>query len=303
MKQVVTPKQVARAIGVSEASLKRWCDKGLLRTTRTPGGHRRIPIDSVFSFLRSSECQLVEPEVLGLPSTTGQGKTVINRAREGIMDALRHGDELQVRRYVMDLYLAGVSACDICDRALAPVFEDIGLEWQHGEMEVYQERRGCEIVARTLHELRQALPPVEPHSLTAIGGTLEDDPYTLPTTMVELVLMEAGCRAVSLGSGHPVPTLMAAMHELKPNLFWLSVSTYRDDQSLVQRFRQLSSCARELKIPFVVGGHALTERLRRRLEFTVHCDQLRHVVSFVQSVPFPGQDRKETAQHQDSLVR
>lgn len=285
VKQVVSPRQVARAIGVSEASLKRWCDKGLLRTMRTPGGHRRIPIDSVVSFIRSSNCELVEPELLGLPSTTGQGKTVINRAREGILDALRRGDEQQARRFVMDLYMAGVSACDICDRTLAPVFEEIGLEWQHGDMEVYQERRGCEIIARVLHELRQALPPVEPGAITAIGGTLEDDPYTLPTTMVELVLLEAGCQAVSLGSGHPVSTLMNAMHALKPQLFWLSVSTYRDDQSLVERFHELNICANESRIPFVVGGHALTEPLRRRLEFTSFCDQLRHLVSFAQALP------------------
>jgi predicted site-specific integrase-resolvase len=29
---LLTPKQVARAIGVSESSLKRWCDKGVLPT-------------------------------------------------------------------------------------------------------------------------------------------------------------------------------------------------------------------------------------------------------------------------------
>ena len=33
----LSPKQVALALGVSEASLKRWCDKGFLDSTRTAG--------------------------------------------------------------------------------------------------------------------------------------------------------------------------------------------------------------------------------------------------------------------------
>ena len=73
----LTPKQVARAIGVSEASLKRWCDKGLIEMVRTVGGHRRLPLSSVLQFLRSSGHQLVRPEILGLPPTTGTGLTVM----------------------------------------------------------------------------------------------------------------------------------------------------------------------------------------------------------------------------------
>ena len=82
VKKLVTPKQVAQAIDVSESSLKRWCDRGLLTTVRTAGGHRRLALDDVFQFLRQSGQQLVRPELLGLPSNTGQAATVIDRARE-----------------------------------------------------------------------------------------------------------------------------------------------------------------------------------------------------------------------------
>ena len=71
MKELVTPKQVALAIGVSEASLKRWCDKGLLPFSRTPGGHRRLPISGVMQFVRKTGQSLVEPAVIGLPATIG----------------------------------------------------------------------------------------------------------------------------------------------------------------------------------------------------------------------------------------
>ncbi|OYW17913.1 MAG: hypothetical protein B7Z55_11620, partial [Planctomycetales bacterium 12-60-4] len=66
-RELLTPKQVAVAIGVSESSLKRWCDRGILPTVRTAGGHRRIPTSGVLKFLQQSGHPLVQPEVLGLP--------------------------------------------------------------------------------------------------------------------------------------------------------------------------------------------------------------------------------------------
>jgi excisionase family DNA binding protein len=157
VKMLVTPKQVAQAIGVSESSLKRWCDRGLLTTVRTAGGHRRLAIDDVFQFLRQSGQQLLRPELLGLPSNTGQGTTVIDRARDQIRDALVAGDEEQCRRIVFDLYLARQSACDICDRVLAPALHDIGESWECGELTMYRERRACELGLKMLHALSMAM--------------------------------------------------------------------------------------------------------------------------------------------------
>jgi hypothetical protein len=72
MKNLATPKQVTRAIQVSESSVKRWCDKGVIPTHYTAGGHRRVPLSGLLDFLRSTKQQLVRPEVLGLPATTRQ---------------------------------------------------------------------------------------------------------------------------------------------------------------------------------------------------------------------------------------
>jgi MerR family transcriptional regulator, light-induced transcriptional regulator len=79
MHEHLTPKQVARAIGVSEASLKRWCDKGLIHSVRTAGGHRRLPLADVMSFLRKSGHPLVSPEVLGLPAVSSRGALAARR--------------------------------------------------------------------------------------------------------------------------------------------------------------------------------------------------------------------------------
>ena len=47
-----SPKQVAERLGVSESSVKRWLDQGVVPVLRTAGGHRRISEESVEELLR-----------------------------------------------------------------------------------------------------------------------------------------------------------------------------------------------------------------------------------------------------------
>lgn len=54
MDELLTTRQVAAELQVSESSVKRWCDQGLIRTQRTAGGHRRIERSSLRRFLALS---------------------------------------------------------------------------------------------------------------------------------------------------------------------------------------------------------------------------------------------------------
>ena len=66
MKRLLSPKELADAIGVSESSLKRWADAGRLQVARTEGGHRRIPIAEAVRFIRDTGAVVVRPDLLGL---------------------------------------------------------------------------------------------------------------------------------------------------------------------------------------------------------------------------------------------
>jgi excisionase family DNA binding protein len=281
LKHLITPKQVAQAIGVSESSLKRWCDRGLLTTVKTAGGHRRLALDDVVRFLRKSGHQVVQPALLGLPSTVGQGETVVARARDQLRDALLAGDEEQCRRIVFDLYLSGQTACDICDRVLAGAFHDIGDGWECGEVSVYRERRGCEIALKSLHDLRLALPPPPADAPLAVGGSLEHDPYRLPTTMVEISLREISWRASSFGTRLPADTLSQALRENRPQLLWISVSYIESLGEFLNDYARLYATATELGTAVAVGGRALSEEIRQQMDYSAFCDTLRHLVTFV----------------------
>lgn len=296
VKQIVTPKQVAIAIGVSEASLKRWCDKGLLPYSRTAGGHRRLPISGVFDFLRSSGHQIVRPELLGLPTATGKGEATLDRTRESLLPALTSGDEEQVCRMVMSLYLTGYSVSDICDKVLADCFRQIGHQWENGRVEVYQERRACEICYRTLTHFRAVLHEPKPNAPIAIGGTLQTDPYVLATYMVATTLRDIGWRAESLGIGIPASTLCAAIRDLKPRLFWLSVSTIGSTEEFIDDCRRIYETAEAAGTAMAVGGRALSEPIRQQIRYSVYCDSLAHLVTFVRTIDTRSDERERVVQ-------
>src|SRR3954469_4133419 len=67
MEKLLTTNDVAMAIGASESSLRRWTNSGAIRTHRTVGGHRRIPLSEAIRFIRETGATVVRPDLLGFP--------------------------------------------------------------------------------------------------------------------------------------------------------------------------------------------------------------------------------------------
>ena len=284
MDDLVTPKQVARAIGVSESTLKRWCDQGILPSIRTAGGHRRLEVQEVIAYLRHSGREIQRPDMLGLPSNTGKGARVISRTQTLLVHALIEGDEVQCRRLVFDLYLQDRSIREICDDVLSPTLYQIGKLWGCGDIAIYQERRCCEITQRILFELQRTLRQATESAPIAIGGTLVKDPYQIATMMAGLILKELGWNAESLGSGLPVETVIKAVVDIKPKLVWLSVSCIDDTEYFIYTCNQLHNIAAEHRTALVLGGCALGESLRKQLSYTVYCDNFKDLANFASSL-------------------
>ena len=184
----IYPRQLAQAMGVSESSIKRWCDHGLLPCRKTAGGHRRLYLEGVVRFLRAQGHELAHPELLGLPARVAAGAGAVDR----LFAHLQVGDEPAARDLVLGLVLGAPSLAGVFDDVVAPAFHRIGQAWERGELEVYREHRAVEIAMRILRELRGLLAHAPADAPRAIGATLEGDPYTLAITMAELVLREAG---------------------------------------------------------------------------------------------------------------
>lgn len=283
--QYFSPKEVAKAIGVSESSLKRWVDKGLIRATKTAGGHRRLELDAVLDYVRTSGRNLTNPGAVSLPEGCGSETHItVESAQKIFLDSIMAGDEVLATRIIIDVYLGGASVAEICDQIVAPSFHNVGDLWQCGEAKVYEERRACEICQRVVHELRRAVGTGPASGPVAMGGTLDGDPYTLATSLAEVVLRSNGWNASSLGNMLPFETVRKAIIEERPALFWVSVTTIRDIDRFSTDFNLLFDIAQSMGTALVVGGQALTADIRQRIRYTNFSDNFRHMESFANTI-------------------
>lgn len=279
MEHRLTPRQLARATGVSESSIKRWCDSGEIATVRTPGGHRRIPLSGAIQFVRGSDYQLEKPEVLGLPAATRRGGLRLDQASAELAEALQEGDDETCRQILFELYLDRRRMSEIGDLVIAPAFSQIGHRWETGNLEIFQERRAFEITRNLLHELRLSQQPPPADAPLALGGTMSGDNYALAPILVELVLREVGWRACYLGANLPLSTLVAAIQDKQPRLFWLSVSHTPDEAGFIAGYEQLQ-CAAGTRTALVLGGRAVNEALRQKIAYASFCETLQHLENF-----------------------
>lgn len=283
MDQLLSPKQVAEAIGASESSLKRWCDQGLLKTVKTAGGHRRIPVQEALRFVREQNHTVVEPRILSMPASEDRKARRIEGCAERLTEALLAGNDTAGHAIVLDLFLAGHPVSQIFDEVIAVAFRTIGQKWERHDAEVYQERCSCQIALRVLHELRAKQVPPE-RELVALGATIEGDQYSLPVTMSEIVLRSVGWDARLLGSSIPIDSMINAVKRHEPGLFWLSVSYIPDEAEFIAGFNSLFDAASKTNTAIVVGGRALSSEIRTRLRYSAFCDTMRHLEEFAKTL-------------------
>lgn len=283
MNRLLSPKQVAQAIGASESSLKRWCDQGLLETVKTAGGHRRIPLHEVLKFVREHHHEVVEPQLLGMPASEDRKARRLPECAARFTDALLADNEASCRSIVFALFLAGQPISHIFDDVVAVALRSIGEQWECHTAEIYQERCACQTVVRVLHELLGQQPPPDPRCL-ALGATIEGDHYTLPVTMSKVVLRTAGWDARLLGTSIPLTSIALAIKNRRPQLFWLSVSHIPDEAVYLAGFRTLMDAASEVQTAVVVGGRALTAGIRSRMSGAEYCESMRQLEAYAQAL-------------------
>jgi len=238
---------------MSESSLKRWADAGLLEVARTAGGHRRITLREAMGFIRRSNLRVIKPEILGLERLSAAPGKDRNQA---LAQAVEEGNVEIVQSILVSGYLEGQSVAEMCDEGMAPAMHRVGELWKHGPEGIFIEHRAVDVCSQALHSLRSMLPMPQPDDPVAIGGSLEGDPYVLPSLMVACVLGTVGWRAVNLGPGVPMEALLEAVRQYHPAMVWLSCSV--DEAARVQD-RAVRKAVRRLAglgIRVLAGGRA-----------------------------------------------
>jgi MerR family transcriptional regulator, light-induced transcriptional regulator len=247
--RLLTTRELADAIGVSESSLKRWVDAGKIAATRTEGGHRRIELGEAMRFIRASGSSVVRPDLLDLPEVTAA------RSKR-FVDVLRAGDSAGARGWLLARYLEGRTVAQLADGPIREAMHELGELWRHDDSGIYVEHRATDACLHAVAHLRGMLSEPPSTAPVAVGAAPTEDLYLLPSQLVAMSLVEVGVQAVNLGPDTPYTALAAAVAEYAPQLVWLSVTA----PLASARARAYARCLEALpdSVQIVVGGQQAT---------------------------------------------
>ncbi|HEX8522560.1 MAG TPA: helix-turn-helix domain-containing protein [Tepidisphaeraceae bacterium] len=261
-KTLLTPKELADAIGASESSLRRWVDSGRIQMSRTAGGHRRIPIEEAIRFIREARLPILRPDVLGLPAPESSSDDV---ARSPLSDedrlyaALAGGDRKLARALTLGWFLQGRPLGYIFDGPITHALHRLGELFQHSDRGILIEHRATEMCVEIILLLKNLLPQAAEDAPVSLGGAPESDVYLVPTMMVGAVMQEAGYKDINFGPNTPVLLLKQAADEHQAKLVWLSVSVRMQNNRVRQQVEELARHLQQRDTHFVLGGRHVAD--------------------------------------------
>ena len=272
--------QVAKALGLSVTTVKRWVDEGILPAHRTVGGHRKLLMADVIRLAREGNLPQADLSQL-LPKPLDVDLADPAAIRDQLIVAVEKLDAELVRTLIYGAYHQGYPIEALADQAIAPAMHYVGQQWEMGKMPIAHEPRATQAIVTALYELKSQLRiQVDQERPVAIGGAPESDHSILASLLAKLVLLDSGWNAINLGPHTPMSAFTDAVDELHPQLVWISVSHLDDIEAFLRNYAEFYKYADKRGIAVAVGGYGLTEAIRSKMPYTTYGDGLSHLAAF-----------------------
>lgn len=280
----LTTKEVARLCRVSDATVKRWEEAGLLKSERTSGGHRRFRAEEVARFQRE--------QGLGLKQTHGDESitTAQTRRRKGtstssLFHSLTAGCEEETSNLLIKAYLHGTPLTDIFDDLISPAMRQIGDLWFKGELTVAQEHLATRAAHSAIYKLRNTLPVPKMTGELAFCCAVEGDFHELPTHLSQITIESKGWEVMNFGANTPLYSLMEEVLYHSPEAVCISATYLSDLERLSRDYKDFRDQMEKLKIPVILGGNVFqNDHIRFRFPAELHAESFDEVADFIEGI-------------------
>lgn len=185
--------------------IKRLMDQG-----HRPGRLLRAPVIEL-------EQALLPPGAAGLGDREGETARL-----DLFIERLRRHDDAGLL-HLMQQGLAAEGLLRFVQDTVAPMSTRVGLEWENGRLDVFEEHLFTELTTRTLRQAIAAVPAGSQRRV--LLTTVPNEPHSLGLLMVEAALVLAGARCLSLGAQTPLQEISQAAAAYQVDVVALSFSS------------------------------------------------------------------------------
>jgi excisionase family DNA binding protein len=278
--------EVARLCRVSDATVKRWEEAGLLKSERTSGGHRRFRAEEVARFQREQGLGLKQSHGdESVTKTTNRARDKKNRSDSAFLQSLIDGGEEAATNVFITAHLEGKPLTEIIDRLVCPAMREIGELWHRNEISVAQEHLATRTVISALYKLRNALPVPEMKNGLAVCCAMEGDFHELPTLLAQIAIENEGLEVMNFGAATPLYSLADEVARHSPNLVCISAAVINDLERLSRDYKDFREKIAKLEIPILLGGGVFEdEHIRRRFECEFYARSFTDVAEFARKL-------------------
>ncbi len=236
--KLLTSAEVAKILGVTAGSVKRWADLGLLRCARTVGRHRRFDPVEVERFLKD-QTGAVQPN---------HGPDV-----EGWLELLL--SDADAHQVLATIYAerARLGAWWKVAESLSAVLEEIGERWAEGTLSILEEHVATERLSRCLAQVADQLPS-RTGAPRLLLTTAENEEHTLGLSLAEIVIREHGWPVLWAGRRVPLSEIVAHVASGSVEAVAVAASAVADAGDLLAQTERLGAICRAGEVHLVLGG-------------------------------------------------
>ena len=266
---------------VSEATVKRWADDGLLHSSKTAGGHRRFSTHGIAT-LRREKGIGPAPD---LPRPQKKSRAASLRSSASLTELLLSGEEKEAAAILIHAYMEGHSLAALFDKTITEAMHEVGELWFRGTITVADEHLATRVVLSALQKLRGIAVPAETTGLKAICCGIEGDLHELPVHLAEMILETEGWEARNLGANTPLFSLREMVARQRPQLVCISARSIVDLDRSTSEYAQLRKVTAKLSVSVVIGGEGFRDpTIRRRFPSDFYAEDFAGLSEFVRAL-------------------
>lgn len=279
----LTTRDVAGLLLVSEATVKRWADDGLLLPKKTVGGHRRFSIQSIARLRRE---QGIAPAALS-PTKRTRKKMVPGTlpSAENFSELLLSDNEAEATAQLIDAYLQNHALAAIFDATITNAMHRVGDLWFNGTITIADEHLATRVMLNALQKLRGIVVPGQAAGLRAVSCGIEGDLHELPIHLAEIIFESEGWDIWNLGPNTPLFTLRDMVARKKPDLVCISARSIVDLDRATTEYAQFRKIIEKINGTTVLGGEAFRDlNLRQRFPAEFYAESFEGLSTFVKEL-------------------